>query len=76
LRESYDQLTELVPSLREASRGAYRKEAVILQKTVEYMKELLIERYTLASEIRNLNVALGQPDAVVDSVISMVTSHC
>lgn len=68
MRDGYQRLCEIVPALRESTASASRKEAVILQKTVEYLRTLLIERYELGCEIEKLNGELGRPDDVIDSV--------
>ncbi|KAJ2780156.1 Transcription factor [Coemansia javaensis] len=49
IRTGYDQLIQIVPTLTPSQRS----EALILQKTVEYIKYLLMEREILEGQVRD-----------------------
>ena len=66
LRDKLKMLQELVPALHDAS-GPMKSEAVTLQKTVEYMNQLIENRAILRRNIQQLNEQLGQPAGLVDS---------
>ncbi|KAJ2608045.1 Transcription factor [Coemansia sp. RSA 1365] len=50
IRTGYDQLIQIVPTLTPSQRS----EALILQKTVEYIKYLLMEREILEGQVKNV----------------------
>ncbi|KAJ2793663.1 Transcription factor [Coemansia guatemalensis] len=52
IRTGYDQLIQIVPTLTPSQRS----EALILQKTVEYIKYLLMEREILEGQVKNINM--------------------
>ncbi|KAK7404131.1 Transcription factor [Neonectria punicea] len=47
IREGFDRLTELVPGLE----GQGRSEGLVLKRTVDYMREQLVERQTMIDRI-------------------------
>ncbi|KAJ2742322.1 Transcription factor [Coemansia sp. BCRC 34301] len=51
IRTGYDQLIQIVPTLTPSQRS----EALILQKTVEYIKYLLMEREILEGQLGDAN---------------------
>ncbi|KAJ2883196.1 Transcription factor [Coemansia aciculifera] len=51
IRTGYDQLIQIVPTLTPSQRS----EALILQKTVEYIKYLLMEREILEGQMKDAN---------------------
>ncbi|KAJ1901572.1 Transcription factor [Coemansia sp. S17] len=51
IRTGYDQLIQIVPTLTPSQRS----EALILQKTVEYIKYLLMEREILEGQMNDAN---------------------
>ncbi|KAJ1897195.1 Transcription factor [Kickxella alabastrina] len=51
IRVGYDQLIQIVPTLTPSQRS----EALILQKTVEYIKYLLMEREILEGQLDDVN---------------------
>ncbi|KAJ2158161.1 Transcription factor [Coemansia sp. RSA 552] len=51
IRTGYNQLIEMVPTLTPSQRS----EALILQKTVEYIKYLLMEQEILKSQLSDLD---------------------
>ncbi|KAJ2890130.1 Transcription factor [Coemansia aciculifera] len=51
IRTGYDQLIQIVPTLTPSQRS----EALILQKTVEYIKYLLMEREILEGQVNDAN---------------------
>ncbi|KAI9501096.1 Transcription factor [Coemansia spiralis] len=51
IRTGYDQLIQIVPTLTPSQRS----EALILQKTVEYIKYLLMEREILDGQLKDAN---------------------
>ncbi|KAJ2006012.1 Transcription factor [Coemansia thaxteri] len=51
IRTGYDQLIQIVPTLTPSQRS----EALILQKTVEYIKYLLMEREILEGQLKDAN---------------------
>ncbi|KAJ1878155.1 Transcription factor [Coemansia sp. RSA 1722] len=50
IRTGYDQLIQIVPTLTPSQRS----EALILQKTVEYIKYLLMEREILEGQVKDV----------------------
>ncbi|KAG0201282.1 hypothetical protein BGX28_005834 [Mortierella sp. GBA30] len=63
IRVGFDSLVEIVPTLSDC----HRSEAVILQKSVEYIHRLLNQKNELKSRVRDLQVHLGDPLDDVDS---------
>ncbi|KAJ2116067.1 Transcription factor, partial [Coemansia sp. RSA 921] len=51
IRVGYDQLIQIVPTLTPSQRS----EALILQKTVEYIKYLIMEREILEGQMKEAN---------------------
>lgn len=47
IREGFDRLTELVPGLE----GQGRSEGLVLKRTVDYMREQLVERQAMIDRI-------------------------
>ena len=47
IREGFDRLTELVPGLE----GQGRSEGLVLKRTVEYMREQLVERQAMIDKV-------------------------
>ncbi|KAI9137509.1 hypothetical protein BKA69DRAFT_1090041 [Paraphysoderma sedebokerense] len=56
IRAGFDMLVELVPNLSQLQRS----EAVILQKSVEYIKTLLDEKDSVKERVRNLKIMAGE----------------
>lgn len=54
IREGFDRLTELVPGLE----GQGRSESVVLKKTVDFMREQLVERRRLVGRVEELGGAV------------------
>ncbi|KAI9752237.1 MAG: hypothetical protein M4579_005713 [Chaenotheca gracillima] len=50
IRDGFDRLTELVPGIE----GQARSESIVLQRSVEYMRNQVIERMRLVREIEKL----------------------
>ncbi|KAI7820261.1 hypothetical protein BC939DRAFT_399555 [Gamsiella multidivaricata] len=69
IRVGFDSLVEIVPELGDS----HRSEAVILQKSVEYIHRLLNQKNELKSRVRELQVHLGDP---VDDFDSVSASFC
>ncbi|GAB1311235.1 Transcription factor [Madurella fahalii] len=53
IREGFDRLSEIVPGLK----GQARSEALVLNKTLAFARQLMLERKTLIEELD----ALGEP---------------
>ncbi|KAK5827246.1 hypothetical protein F5H01DRAFT_271848 [Linnemannia elongata] len=64
IRVGFDSLVEIVPTLSDC----HRSEAVILQKSVDYIHRLLNQKNELKSRVRELQTHLGDPVDDVDSV--------
>ncbi|KAK4512545.1 uncharacterized protein ATC70_003248 [Mucor velutinosus] len=59
IRIGFDQLVEMVPALD----SCHRSEALILQKSVKYIKDLVQDKHNLRERVRELQTALGEiPD--------------
>ncbi|KAG0353118.1 hypothetical protein BGZ54_002400 [Gamsiella multidivaricata] len=67
IRVGFDSLVEIVPELGDS----HRSEAVILQKSVEYIHRLLNQKNELKSRVRELQVHLGDPVDDFDSASDM-----
>ncbi|KAK3842711.1 MAG: hypothetical protein J3R72DRAFT_420896 [Linnemannia gamsii] len=63
IRVGFDSLVEIVPTLSDC----HRSEAVILQKSVDYIHRLLSQKNELKSRVRDLQTHLGDPVDDVDS---------
>lgn len=64
IRLGFDQLVEIVPTLSQC----HRSEALILQKSVEYIQQLLMQKNELKDRVKSLQATLGDaPDHVDDS---------
>ncbi|KAG0214690.1 hypothetical protein BGX33_001948 [Mortierella sp. NVP41] len=63
IRVGFDSLVEIVPTLSDC----HRSEAVILQKSVDYIHRLLSQKNELKSRVRELQTHLGDPLDDVDS---------
>ncbi|KAG0070832.1 hypothetical protein BGZ89_012331 [Linnemannia elongata] len=63
IRVGFDSLVEIVPTLSDC----HRSEAVILQKSVDYIHRLLNQKNELKSRVRELQTHLGDPVDDVDS---------
>ncbi|KAF9156328.1 hypothetical protein BG015_005981 [Linnemannia schmuckeri] len=63
IRVGFDSLVEIVPTLSDC----HRSEAVILQKSVDYIHRLLTQKNELKSRVRELQTHLGDPVDDVDS---------
>ncbi|KAF8924431.1 hypothetical protein BGZ58_001795, partial [Dissophora ornata] len=63
IRIGFDSLVEIVPTLSEC----HRSEALILQKSVDYIHRLLSQKNELKSRVRDLQVNLGEPAEDDDS---------
>ncbi|KAI8351586.1 hypothetical protein B0O80DRAFT_377072, partial [Mortierella sp. GBAus27b] len=63
IRVGFDSLVEIVPSLSDC----HRSEAVILQKSVEYIQRLLSQKKDLKNRVRELQAHLGDPLDDTDS---------
>jgi len=50
IREGFDRLTEVVPGL---GKNQGRSEAIVLDRTIEYLKELIDERKMLIQEVES-----------------------
>ncbi|KAF9574035.1 hypothetical protein EC968_007588 [Mortierella alpina] len=57
IRVGFDSLVEIVPTLSEC----HRSEALILQKSVDYIHRLLNQKDELKNRVRDLQVNLGEP---------------
>ncbi|KAG0006823.1 hypothetical protein BGZ65_003167 [Modicella reniformis] len=57
IRIGFDSLVEIVPTLSEC----HRSEALILQKSVDYIQRLLSQKYELKNRVRVLQANLGEP---------------
>nr|CAG8543307.1 12897_t:CDS:2 [Entrophospora candida] len=62
IRLGFDQLVEIVPTLSQC----HRSEALILQKSVEYIQQLLMQKNELKDRVKSLQVTLGDPPDHVD----------
>jgi heteromeric Ino2p/Ino4p transcription factor len=49
IREGFDRLTEVVPGL---GKNQGRSEAIVLDKTIDYLRELLDERRMLIEQVK------------------------
>ncbi|CAK7198555.1 hypothetical protein SEUCBS139899_001218 [Sporothrix eucalyptigena] len=58
IREGFDRMTELVPGLE----GQGRSEGLVLQRTVEFMKQAIEERKRLISEIERRGGSVDEKD--------------
>ncbi|KAG0206023.1 hypothetical protein BGX28_002479 [Mortierella sp. GBA30] len=67
IRIGFDSLVEIVPTLSEC----HRSEALILQKSVDYIHRLLSQKSALKSRVRDLQVNLGEPTEDYDSASDM-----
>ncbi|KAF9109811.1 hypothetical protein BGX27_007168 [Mortierella sp. AM989] len=63
IRIGFDSLVEIVPTLSEC----HRSEALILQKSVDYIHRLLSQKQELKSRVRDLQANLGDPSEDADS---------
>ncbi|KAF0364777.1 helix-loop-helix DNA-binding domain protein [Gigaspora margarita] len=64
IRLGFDQLVEIVPTLSQC----HRSEALILQKSVEYIQQLLMQKNELKERVKSLQATLGDaPDHLDDS---------
>ncbi|CAG8695932.1 16459_t:CDS:2, partial [Acaulospora morrowiae] len=64
IRLGFDQLVEIVPTLSQC----HRSEALILQKSVEYIQQLLMQKNELKERVKSLESTLGDtPDHLDDS---------
>ncbi|KAI8384773.1 uncharacterized protein BYT42DRAFT_544619 [Radiomyces spectabilis] len=57
IRLGFDQLIEIVPSLNSGNRS----EAIILQKSVDHIKQLIANKSQLKEQIKELEILLGDP---------------
>ncbi|KAI7816294.1 hypothetical protein BC939DRAFT_404036 [Gamsiella multidivaricata] len=64
IRIGFDSLVEIVPTLSEC----HRSEALILQKSVDYIHRLLSQKNELKTRVRDLQANLGEPNEDDDSV--------
>ncbi|RIB17961.1 hypothetical protein C2G38_1967786 [Gigaspora rosea] len=55
IRLGFDQLVEIVPTLSQC----HRSEALILQKSVEYIQQLLMQKNELKDRVKSLQATLG-----------------
>ncbi|KAF9936775.1 hypothetical protein BGZ67_001994 [Mortierella alpina] len=67
IRVGFDSLVEIVPTLSEC----HRSEALILQKSVDYIHRLLNQKDELKNRVRDLQVNLGEPMEEYDSASDM-----
>ncbi|KAF9923015.1 hypothetical protein FBU30_006871 [Linnemannia zychae] len=67
IRIGFDSLVEIVPTLSECQRS----EALILQKSVDYIQRLLDQKSELKNRVRDLRVNLGEPVDGDDSASEM-----
>ncbi|CAO3568306.1 unnamed protein product [Mortierella alpina] len=67
IRVGFDSLVEIVPTLSEC----HRSEALILQKSVDYIHRLLNQKDELKNRVRDLHVNLGEPMEDYDSASDM-----
>ncbi|KAL9546180.1 hypothetical protein MBANPS3_006791 [Mucor bainieri] len=59
IRIGFDQLVDMVPALE----NCHRSEALILQKSVDYIKDLVQDKNNLRERVRELQTVLGEiPD--------------
>ncbi|CAG8537705.1 3924_t:CDS:2 [Ambispora gerdemannii] len=64
IRSGFDQLVDIVPTLSQC----HRSEALILQKSVEYIQQLLIQKSELKERVKSLQATLGDaPEHLEDS---------
>jgi hypothetical protein len=63
IRLGFDQLIEIVPSLNHGNRS----EALILQKSVEHIRNLIAVKNDLKNQVRDLQTILGDPTYEEDS---------
>ncbi|KAF9571021.1 hypothetical protein EC968_001108 [Mortierella alpina] len=63
IRVGFDSLVEIVPTLSDC----HRSEAVILQKSVDYIHRLMNQKNELKSRVRDLQAHLGDPLDDMDS---------
>ncbi|KAI9309531.1 hypothetical protein BJ944DRAFT_154185 [Cunninghamella echinulata] len=64
IRMGFDQLIEYVPTLNRGNRS----EAIILQKSVEHIRQLIMEKNELKNQIRDLQSILGDPYVVHNNI--------
>ncbi|KAK9766631.1 Transcription factor, variant 3 [Basidiobolus ranarum] len=57
IRVGFEQLVDIVPTLSQC----HRSESAILQKSVEYIKQLLSQKQELKQRVKELRVSLGEP---------------
>ncbi|KAL1934471.1 hypothetical protein VTP01DRAFT_6653 [Rhizomucor pusillus] len=69
IRLGFDQLIEIVPSLSQGNRS----EALILQKSVEYIRHLITVKNDLKNQVRDLQSVLGEPGFEEDSSEDEIT---
>lgn len=67
IRVGFDSLVEIVPTLSDC----HRSEAVILQKSVDYIHRLLNQKSELKNRVRELQANLGDPLDDLDSETEM-----
>ncbi|KAF9393019.1 hypothetical protein BGX21_010907 [Mortierella sp. AD011] len=67
IRVGFDSLVEIVPTLSDC----HRSEAVILQKSVDYIHRLLNQKNELKSRVRELQIHLGDPLDDIESASDM-----
>ncbi|KAG0361704.1 hypothetical protein BGZ54_009005 [Gamsiella multidivaricata] len=67
IRIGFDSLVEIVPTLSEC----HRSEALILQKSVDYIHRLLSQKNELKTRVRDLQANLGEPNEDDDSASDM-----
>ncbi|KAG0319470.1 hypothetical protein BG000_003866 [Podila horticola] len=67
IRVGFDSLVEIVPTLSDC----HRSEAVILQKSVDYIHRLLNQKNELKGRVRELQANLGDPLDDLDSETEM-----
>ncbi|KAF9354806.1 hypothetical protein BGX34_010810 [Mortierella sp. NVP85] len=67
IRIGFDSLVEIVPTLSEC----HRSEALILQKSVDYIQRLLSQKNELKNRVRVLQANLGEPLEDEDSASDM-----
>ncbi|ORY04921.1 hypothetical protein K493DRAFT_253139 [Basidiobolus meristosporus CBS 931.73] len=66
IRLGFEQLVEIVPTLSQC----HRSESAILQKSVEYIHQLIAQRQQLKQRIRELRISAGDPSDMIDDFSS------
>ncbi|KAK9767302.1 Transcription factor [Basidiobolus ranarum] len=66
IRLGFEQLVDIVPTLSQC----HRSESAILQKSVEYIHQLIAQRQQLKQRIRELRVSAGDPSNMIDDFSS------